>query len=98
MFMQHAGTQYRSWSSTVIIVTTLQSGWSGFRILVGARDFSLLQNIQTGPEAELYGYGYGYPFLGIKQPGRKVNHSFHPVPRLKMSGATSLLPIYTFMV
>jgi hypothetical protein len=96
MFMQHAGAQYESLSGTVIIVTTLQSGQSRLQILVGARDFSLLQNIWTGTEAELY--GYGYPFLGIKQPGHEVNHSFHPVPRLRMSGATSLLPIYTFVV
>ena len=96
MFMQHAGAQYRSWSSTVIIVTILQSGWSRVRILVGARDFSLLQKIQTGPEAKLN--EYGCPFLGIKQPGHEVNHSFHAVPRLRMSGAVTLLPIYACLV
>jgi len=77
-------------------VTTLQSGWSGLRILEGAGDFSLLQNIQTGPEAKLN--GYGCPFLGIKQPGHEVNHSFHPVPRLRMSGAITLLPIHACIV
>jgi len=95
MFIQHAGAQYGSWSSTVSIVTTLQSGWSRLRILVGARDFSLLQNIQTGSEAKLN--GYGCPFLGIKQPGHEVNRLLHPVPRLRMSGAVTL-PIYTCIV
>ena len=72
MFIQHAGAQYGSWSSTVNIVATLQSGWSGLRILVGARDFSVLQNVQTGPEADLN--AYGCPVLGIKQPEHEVNH------------------------
>jgi len=35
----------RSWSSVVCTVTE----WSWVQILVGARDFSLLQNIQIGP-------------------------------------------------
>jgi len=77
-------------------VTTLQSGWSGLRILEGARDFSLLYNIWTGFEAELN--GYGCPFLGIKQPGHEVNSLLHPVPTLRMSGAITLLPIYTCIV
>ena len=94
--MQHAGAQYGTWSSTVNKVTTLQSGQCGLQILVGARDFSLLQNIQTGPGAKLN--GYRCPFLGIKQPEHGVNHSFHPVPKLRMSGAILLLPTYAFML
>jgi hypothetical protein len=34
---------------------------------------------------------------GVKLPGREFNHSPHPVPRLGMSGATPVLPLYVFM-
>jgi hypothetical protein len=37
----------RSQDSVVIIVTVLQAGRSMVRILAGARDFSVLQNVQT---------------------------------------------------
>jgi hypothetical protein len=38
----------RSWDTVVIIVTKLQIGLSGFGLPAGQREFSLLQNIQTG--------------------------------------------------
>jgi hypothetical protein len=37
----------RSWISVVGMVTRIWIGWSGVWILVGPRDFSLLQNVQT---------------------------------------------------
>jgi hypothetical protein len=42
----HASASW-SWGSIVGMATRLQAGQSGVRILVGARDFSLLQNIHT---------------------------------------------------
>jgi len=32
-------------------VTRIRAGWHGVQILEGARDFSVLQNAQTGSEA-----------------------------------------------
>jgi hypothetical protein len=34
---------------------------------------------------------------GAKLPWRGFNHSPQPVPRLRMSGATPVLPLYVFM-
>jgi hypothetical protein len=35
---------------------------------------------------------------GVERPGLEVNHSYHLVPRLGMSGATPLFPHYASMV
>ena len=59
------------------IVTRLLAGWSGFRIPIAARDFSPLQNVQTGSGA------HPAPFLmttGVlprekKRSGHKINLS-----------------------
>jgi len=50
------------WSQSCI-VTTLWAGWSGVRIMVGARDFTLLQNVKTGPGAHLVSYSVGIRVL-----------------------------------
>jgi len=53
--------------STVSIVTVLLAGWSWVQILVGTKDFSPLQNIQTssGAHTAFYMWVQGF-FPGIK--------------------------------
>jgi hypothetical protein len=53
--MDNTGSQ----SSLVGIVTRLRAGRSGVRIPVEARDFSLLQNVQTGSGAHPASYSVG---------------------------------------
>jgi len=54
-----------------------RSGLSRVQILLGSRDFSLLQNIQTGCETYLVSssMGTGVLSLWLKWPGHEVNHS-----------------------
>ena len=59
----------------------LQAGWSGDQIPVGARFPTL---VQTGPGAHPASYTMGTgSFLGIKWPGRAIDHPSHLVLRLK---------------
>jgi len=63
------------------MVTVILAGRSGYRILVGARDFSVL-NAQAGSGAYPASYSMGTGvllrvltfFTGIKGLGREVNH------------------------
>jgi hypothetical protein len=77
------------------IATRLLTGQSGVQVRVRARYFSLLQNVQTGSWAHAASYSMG---TGGKAVGacRQTIH-FHLVPRLRMCGATPVLPIYDFM-
>ena len=62
------------------IMTRLRVVWSGVRIVVGARDFSLFHNVQTDTEVRPASCSIGTVFfLGeeVKRPGRKVSH---PLP------------------
>ena len=61
-------------------------GRFGVLVPVGAKDFSRLQNVQTG---------YG-AHLGVKRSGRGINHS-HLVLRLRMGGAIPLFLLYAFV-
>jgi hypothetical protein len=58
-------------------VRRLRAGLSGFRVLVGARDFSLLQSIQTGSKFYLASYwvNIGVTSQGLKWLGREFNYS-----------------------
>jgi hypothetical protein len=44
---------YGSWSNIVGIMTEVWAGCSGVQIQAGAREFSLLQNVQTDSGAHL---------------------------------------------
>ena len=46
----------RSRDSVVVIVTRLRAGQSAVRTPAGARDFSLLENVQTGSEVHQASY------------------------------------------
>jgi len=67
----------RSQSSVVSIVTGQWAGQLGVQIQVGARDFSLLQSIQSGPGAHLSLLFSEYQglFSEIRLLGDEVNHS-----------------------
>jgi hypothetical protein len=83
--------------SSVTIVTRLRASRSEVIILLGAKFSSILQNFQTssgGPPNFLYN-GHRRSF-----PGRVVMLTIHLhlVPRLRMSGAMPLLPLYAVMV
>ena len=41
--------------------------------------------------------GYRRTFSGVQQPRDEIAHSPHLDPRLRMSGAIPLLPLYAFM-
>ena len=58
-------------------MTRLLAGSSGVRVPIGAADFSLLQNLQTGSAAHPVSYSLGTGVLsrGVKRPGRYINHS-----------------------
>ena len=67
----------RSQSSIIDIAARLWAGWPGARILIEARDFSLVQNIQTSSEAYPASYLMVTEFLsGVKWLKHEVvNHS-----------------------
>jgi len=66
----------------------------GDRIPAGAR-FSAL--VQTGPGAHPTSYAMGTAsFLGIKRPGRGVDHPPHLAPMLN-GRAVPLLPLWAFV-
>jgi hypothetical protein len=69
-----------------------RTGWSGVQIPRGARNFSLLENVQIGAVAnQTYATGTG----GSVRIVNMTTH-LHLVPRLIMSGAIPLLPLYAF--
>ena len=80
------------------IVRRLRAGWSGVRVLVGARDFSLLQSIQTG--SKIYPASYwvniGVTSQGLKWLGREFNYSSLCIAEVKnewtYTSAPSLYP------
>ena len=58
-------------------MTSIWTGWSGAQIPVGARDFSLRQNIQTccgSPLIHLLSV-FWYSFWGVKLLGHEINDS-----------------------
>jgi hypothetical protein len=77
------------------MVAWLQTRQSEVQISAGTRDFSLLHNIRTGFEP------IHIPIRGSSQEQTKwrVRLTTHLdlVPKLRMSGATPLLPLYAFM-
>jgi len=77
------------------IVTRLWAGWSMVQILAWSRDFSLLQNVQTGFGAHWASYSVGSSCL--KVVWSEVGHSFHQVLRLRMSRCVPLHPFCAFL-
>lgn len=65
-----------SWGSLMVIVTRLQTWWSGDRILIGARGFSLLQYIRPALQPTQPPVQWVLGFLARNNADRAdVNHS-----------------------
>jgi hypothetical protein len=60
------------------------------------RRFSLFQNIHSGAGALKF-HEYRRSFRGSTGRGVKLTTQLHPVPRLRMSGAVPLLPLYALL-
>jgi hypothetical protein len=74
----------------------LRAGWSGVRILVGARNFSPHHRVQTGPGAHPASYPMGTTgsFPGVKLPVRESDHSPPSSAEVKNAWSyTSIHPI-----
>ena len=69
--------------------TRLRVRQPGVQIPAEARSYRILQNVHKGSESQ------SEPFAGLNWPGRKVGH-LHLQPKLRMSGAIYLLPLYAF--
>jgi len=73
---------------------------TGWRIRGSKPGSHLLRNVQTGFEATLSllfnGYRGSYP--GVKRSRRKMTTCLHLAPRLRMSGAIPLFPLYALRV
>jgi len=84
----------RSWSSIINIAARLWAGQPGARILMEARDFSLVQNIQTSSEIYPVSYLMGTEFLSrVNWPKHEVvNHSSPSDADIKNWGYTSSSP------
>jgi hypothetical protein len=77
--------------SAVSIAVRLRNGWSGVRIPERAKYLPFLPN--AGAQPASYSMGAGVLFGG--GGGVKLITLIHPVPKLRMSGALHLLPLYT---
>jgi len=63
----------------------------------GIRDFCLLQNIHSDSQAHSASYWMLLRFCpGVECPGHEIEQSTHLVPRLRVSGSTSLF-LHTFI-
>jgi len=65
-------------------------------MLAGARDFALLQNAltSTGPDSVPYSMGTRV----LSSQGTMLAPQLHVEPRLRLTRAISLLPLYDIMV
>jgi len=61
-------------SNTWAQIATVQAGRTEFKILVAARNISILQNIQVGFGAHPPSCGYLSSFLEAKRPERQADH------------------------
>lgn len=83
-----------SWYSS-----SLQAGQSGFESRQEQEIFlfSKIVHPGSGSSPTLLSSGLSRSFPRVKQLGHEVYHSFHPVPRIRMSGTIPLLHLYSFM-
>ena len=78
------------------MATMLQAGRSGVRIPEGARDYSLLQNVQSGlgPTQPSNQWVPGF-FPGVKRPDCEVDHSSSSIVEVKNEWSyTSTICLY----
>jgi hypothetical protein len=82
-----SATFQESWDSIVSIVTRLWAAWYGLWIPAGARDLLFLRNIQWASDILR---------LGVRWP--RLSTCLHLILRLRMTGATSPLTQYAFIL
>jgi hypothetical protein len=71
-------------------IQRLAVSWrSGARFPIGSSDFSLPHRVQTFPGAS---YLMGYPYPGIKRPGRESDHSAPYSGKVKRDGVITSFP------
>ena len=83
-------------SSVVGRVTMLRTGWSGFRIPIGPKNLSILQDDKTGSVAHS---PFFYPILmfflgGVNRSAPEVNHSPHLSAEMKNEWSYTPIPHY----
>jgi hypothetical protein len=90
---------HQSQNNVVGIENRLQAQGSRVPIPAGARDFSLLPNVQVHSVAHPASHSMGIGILSYwySNHGMKLTIHLHLVSQLRMSGATPLPP-YAFMV
>jgi len=86
--------------TVVGIVTALWARRSGVRISEGAKGFSLLRIVQTGPGVHPASCSVYAWVLCRVQSGRSVKWTtyIHLKPKLRLRGAIPVLPLYAVMV
>ena len=86
-------------SCLVGTATRLRAERYGFRILVGASDFSPRQNVHTASRAHQASYSVrtGVHFRGVKWQRREVNHSTPSSAEVKNVWSYASVPLYAFM-
>jgi hypothetical protein len=94
-FKRNCFTPVGSWGSLLSTAGSLRAGRSG----VGATDRSLYRNVQTVSGAHLASYPVSTGVLSRKYSGQgmKLTSHLHLVPKLIMSAAVSVLPLYSFV-
>lgn len=77
----------------------MEAGKFGVRFFSVTRDFSLFRMVKAGCGAQPASCQIGNEvlFSGINLPGRGAEHSTALVPRLRMHGYISLLPVCALM-
>jgi len=78
--------------------TSVGSYYTRVPFSAGPTDFSLLQNSQTSSEDPPASYSVGLSPRRLSSCGVKLTTHLYPVPRLRLSGAIPLLPLYDFLV
>jgi len=82
----------RSWSSIVGLVTCCRLDGLGANLGKDRKCPDLLWGLRS-----LLFSGYQCFFLGVHGQGMKLTTHIHLLPRLRMSGAVPLIPIYAFV-
>jgi hypothetical protein len=81
---------------TQLVSDSVRAGRSGDRIPVRARYSA---TVQTGPETHPATYTMDTgSFLGLKRPGRGVDHPPHLTPRLRKKESYTSTSLWVFMV
>jgi hypothetical protein len=93
---KHTVSVLCKWISAYFILRiAIAQSVSGVLFSAGARNFSLLHNVQagTGTHLAFCTMATGGCFLGVKKPGREADHSTPFSPEVKKGGDILPLPL-----